>query len=151
MNTDLTVQGIRILDKTNNVVGVSLVDILELVESPDSFQWNITYLEAMGRLDNEKTVPEFENEINNSEDGLVMTWVDLKRLATKFWQIINITICASSSKNDLKRYDSTNDMACACDIVIEMIDSSYWEVYAKDATVIKAIQQKFLQTELINP
>ena len=37
----------------------------------------------------------------------------------------------------------------SCDIVIEMIDSSYWKIFSKDTAFIEHLIEKFKSTELL--
>lgn len=64
-------------------------------------------------------------------------------VAKKFFQIKDITLLGCIKKDLLKRYETDEEMCEACDIVIVMFDSSYWEVFAKDKGLIERWAKKF--------
>ncbi len=136
---------IRIYDKANGIIVVTLSNILEYIENPNSFIWSILFLEAIGHLDHGKSILSLEQEINNSEKGLTLSWSELKSLAKKFDQVINILIIGVKDKKFLHRYINDNEMHANCDIVIEMVDSFYWEIHSKDMEFIKNLSIKFKQ------
>jgi hypothetical protein len=143
-------RGIRISDDKKRVVIVTLSDILIEIPNGKSLYWSILYLEAIGRLGVGTSMLTFENQINDSENGLIITWDDLSLLSKKFDQVIDVTIIGSKNKSFLQRYENNREMYETCDIVIEMIDSSYWKVFSKDENLIKRLLAKFKQTELLN-
>jgi hypothetical protein len=49
----------------------------------------------------------------------------------------------------LHRYDTDQEMYETCDIVIQMIDSSYWENFSKDEDLINRFAKKFMQVEFL--
>lgn len=50
----------------------------------------------------------------------------------------------------LHRYDDDKEMYESCDIVIRMVDSSYWEIYSHAKSLLEGYKKKFLKTEWIN-
>lgn len=142
--------GIRINDlKENGVVSVRLPDILEEIQNGNLFYWSILYLEATGHLGEDLSIPVFEKQIYDSEKGLFITWEDLNVLSKKFYQIIDITIIGCKGKDLLKRYENDQEKYEICDFVIEMIDSSYWEVFSKDEVFINRLAKKFKAIEFL--
>lgn len=142
--------GIRILDKENRVVTVELPDVLMEVRDGDSFHWAILFLDSMGDLGEGKSIPVFENMINNSQEGLLINWEDLNVLSKKFYQIFDLILIGCRNKDLILRYQNDQEMHNTCDIVIEMIDSSYWEVFAKDLSFIERLEKKFKQVEWLD-
>jgi len=51
----------------------------------------------------------------------------------------------------LKKYEDDADMYRTCDVVIQMIDSSYWEVFSKDTQWIDKLASKFKKIEFLDP
>ena len=51
----------------------------------------------------------------------------------------------------LHHYETDKEMYETCDIVIEMIDSGYWEVFSKDKTLIDKLAKKFKDTQFLEP
>lgn len=141
--------GIRILDKDNGVLNVQLYDILKEISNGSLFAWSILCLEASGNLGSDKSILEFEKGINESERGLFITWEELNMLSKKFHQIINMVLLGCKDKNFLRRYEHDREMCETCDIVIDMMDSSYWEVFSKDEQLINRLALKFKDIQFL--
>lgn len=135
--------GIRISDKKNRVVIVNLPDVLAEIHDGDQFHWSILNLYCTGHLGEGKSIPVFEDLIEKSEKGFILSWEDLNTLAIKFNQVIDIVLLGCLNEDLIKRYDTDEEMYEACDIVIVMFDSSYWEVFTKDKSLIERWAKKF--------
>ena len=147
----MTTKGIRILDKKNRIVWVELPDILKEISNGNSLHWSILYLYATGHLGANQAMPVFEQQIRESEKGLLISWEELNGLSQKFWDLMDITLIGCKDRNLLRRYETDQKMYEVCDIVIEMIDSSYWEVFSKDEELINKLAVKFKEIEFLKP
>lgn len=146
-------KGIRIQD-INEKIGVGLVDFTEIlkeIQNGDEFYWSILDLEAIGNLGDGKSLPLFEKQIEESKDGLVIDWKELNSLISKLKQIINVTLIGCRNKKLLKRSEEDQEMYETFDIVIEMIDSSFWEVFSNDEKLIKRLSNKFKKIKFLEP
>lgn len=144
--------GIRISDERNGVVSVSLLDILKEIQEGDKFYWSILFLDSIfnaGEAQSlpEKSLPKFESQIFESERGFFLNWTALNTLAKKFFQIRGITLLGCLNADFIKRYETDREMHEACDIVIEMFDYSYWEVYSKNKSLIEDLAKKCKDVE----
>lgn len=142
-------KGIRISDCTDNVVTVNLLDILTEVKNGESFFWSILFLDATGDLGENISIPEFCKEIRISEKGFFISWKELYSLAGKFWQVIDITLLGCKNKSDLHRYKRDQEKYETCDFVIQMCDSSFWEIFSKDNAFIWRLASKFKEIEFL--
>lgn len=146
------VKGLRIKDVNEiGIVVVSLIDILHEIKSGQSYYWSILYLESIGDLGNDINIAEFENNILNLESGLIIEWNDLITLSKKFQEILWINLIASKNKDKLHRYKSSKERYESFDITIEMVDSSYWEIFTKDSAVYNNLINKFKIEEYLDP
>lgn len=136
-------KGIRILDKEDDVVSVRLQDILQEVQNGNMLFWSILFLNAIGGLGEEKSIPLFMRQINDSEKGFSISWKDLNLLPPKFDQILDIVIIGCYNEKSLHRYKSDRELYETCGIYIEMVDSSFWEVFSKDESLIDRLAMKF--------
>lgn len=136
-------RGIRILDKKGRIVAVELPDILQEINDGNQLLWSILYLYTTGNLGEGKSIPEFEKQIRDSEKGYFISWKDLNDLSHKFWDLMDIIIIGCTEERLLKRYENDQEMYETCDIVIEMVDSGYWEVFSKDESLIQRLATKF--------
>ena len=136
-------KGIRILDNNRRIVCVELPDILSEIPNGNDFFWSILYLYASGNLGEGKSMLEFTKQVNISEKGLAILWNDLKSLGDKFYEVIDLILIACKDKSLLHRYEEDQEMYETCDIVINMFDSSFWEVFSKDDQLITKLASKF--------
>lgn len=141
---------IRILDEDDGYIYVTLYDILEEIRDGDLLLWSILFLWATGDLGDGKSIVDFEKEISALENGLYISWEDLNTLSKKFDQIIDVIIIGSKNKDVLHRYKDNHEMYDTCDIVVQMIDSSYWEVFSQDKDLIDRLAAKFKKIEFLN-
>jgi hypothetical protein len=142
-------KGIRILDKKNSTVTVELTDIFHEILDGDALNWSILYFYGTGHLKNGTSIPAFEEETNRSEKGLLINWKDLNLLAINLWDIFDSLIIGCRKQEMISRYTNDQEMYESCDIVIEMVDSSYWEVFSKDEDLINRLAAKFKEVKLL--
>ena len=142
-------KGIRILDSENDIVSVKLIDILREIHNGDTFHWSILCLEARGDLGGNKLISEFEKEVEVSEKGFLISWDSLKELSEKLDQIIDMVLLGCRDKRKLRRYKHDQEMCEVCDIFIDMIDSSYWEIFSRDEKLIDRLASKFKSIQFL--
>ncbi|MBA3238254.1 MAG: hypothetical protein H0T62_07920 [Parachlamydiaceae bacterium] len=144
-------KGIRILDKINRVVSVKLQDILKEISNGNLLYWSILHFYGSGVLKNEKSIEVLEEEANKSEKGFFLTWDDLNELANDLWEIEDMLVIGSKKQEKIIRHKIDQDMYESCDIVIEMFDSCYWEVFSSDEALINRLATKFKHTIFLKP
>lgn len=122
----------------------SLSDILgQMPPQSDNLHWSILTLEAIGDLGDNKSPPELEKQIADCPDGLRITWNELCKLAKTFEQVVDILVIRCENVNDIRRYQSDEELHLSCKIVIECFDSSYWRVYSRYQEIIGRIEASF--------
>ncbi len=149
MGLFMKIKGIRILDTVNKIVSVELPDILEEIIDGDLYYWSILFFYGSGHLGEGTSIPIFEQEAMESKNGKLIGWDDLKILANKLDEVRDILIIGSKNPKEISRYEDDQKMYESCGIVIEMIDSGFWEVFSKDETLIKKLAAKFNETKLL--
>jgi hypothetical protein len=146
-------KGIRINDAASwgdgEILGVTPSDILEFINYGDQLHWAILELEATGDL-GEKKWEQLEH-YKTSQQGTQISWDDLYATCKKFEQVIWITIIGSKNEKNLRFYNSDLEMYESCEIVIELIDSSYCEVFSHDHALIDRLEKHFKDTEILAP
>lgn len=144
-------QGIRISDSRDNVLDITLSDILEEIQNGSFLKWSILFLDGMPNPEEEKFLSEYQNRISKSKNGLRITWGELNLVGSKFSQIFETVILGCKKQESLCRYINDHEMYQSCDVVIELIDCAFWQVFSKDQELIKRLKEKFKETELLEP
>ncbi len=144
----MNARGIRIWDKEDGAVSVRLFDILEEIKNGNLLHWSLLDLYAMGEFE-EKSLSDLEDQITESEKGLFINWQELNLLSHKLELIIQIVIIGCYNQDLLHRYENPKEMYETCDVVIDLVDSNFWEVSSKDLDLISRLAKKFLKTEFL--
>jgi hypothetical protein len=140
-------KAIKISGNNDKVLSIELKDVLRCIANGNQFRWSILWLEAIGNI--VKSMPDFENEIRNSENGLMIEWKDLLELLKKIHQVIEIVLIGDKDISKLKRYSDHEAMYTACEHVAELINSAYWIIHSKDNNSLKALKNNLQGVENI--
>lgn len=141
--------GLRILDSTDDVLNVTLEDILKEFLNHKQFLWSVLFLDGISNKDQGIQLQQHQQEINKSVDGMPIEWGALIELSKRFFQMYETVVLGCKDPKFLRRYQDESEMYNNCDIVIELIDCVFWEVHSKDFEFIKRLQKKFKATESI--
>ncbi len=123
---------IRISDSKDNVLNVKISDILEEIQKGNDLNWCILFLDGMPSPGKGNTVNDYKNKINKSKEGLQIKWNDICFIENEFFQIFETIILGCKNQEFLHRYDNDQEMYQSCDIVIELIDCAFWQIFTKD-------------------
>lgn len=141
-------RGIRISD-TKNGKCIPFLEILENIDDGNEFKWAALWLDVTPKKNEGKYIIDLERKINESENGLFFSFNELKELSNKFFQEIELTIIGSTLKENLHRYKEDRNMYEMCDVVIEMIDGGFWEIFSKNKNLISRLNEKYQNTEIL--
>jgi len=111
--------------------------------------WSILSIDAYG-VGQDVTIQKIQEKAKEKH-GCYIGWEDLKFLAAKLDQVVYLTLLCSNSVNALQHYDNLQKQCESCEIVIKRIDDSYWEIFSKDAELIKRLESKFKEVEHLDP
>ena len=140
--------GIRISDTTDDVVNVRLHHLLEVI-GPGYQYWEILCPDVVPKVKDEEEIASVKRIIA-SEGKHGVCFHGLRYLASMMHQEINFYAVGSAKQfSEVSNLD-LRLLSEQSDIVIEMVDSSYWEVHCKDPEVISFLQRAFHDTEIIN-
>jgi hypothetical protein len=142
-------KGIRIKNRINGY-WTSLKDILAEIQDGELFYWSILFFYGDGTLKDGRPIMDFEEEVRKSEKGMPVKWNELNELTASFSDVWDITILGCKDEKLILRYKNDQEMYESCDIVIELIDSSYWEIFSKDINLINRLAAKFEETILLD-
>lgn len=110
--------------------------------------WALLYLYATGDLGENKSIIDFENDIEKSPHGFCLSWQELNQLANKLDQVFDILIVGAISTDMIRKYKEDKDLYLNSYIVFELIDGSCWEVYSEDTSFIEKLAARFIDVKL---
>ncbi len=143
--------GIRISDSKDNVLNVKISDILKLIQKGNDLNWCILFLDGTPNPGNADTVNDYKNKINKSKEGLKLKWDDVFFIGNQLFQIYETIILGCKNQEFLHRYDKDQEMYQSCDVVIELVDCAFWQVFSKNQDLIDRIKRRFKEVELLEP
>lgn len=123
------------------ILSVTLKDILLRIENPISYNWKVLWFEGIGQLD--RPIKEVEDIINHSVNGQSYSFQELIKLSDNLDQLLEIVIIGDRDINKLIRYNDDNEMYHKCEYVIELIDSSFWEITSSELKSIQIMKNNF--------
>lgn len=131
-----TSTGIRIHTNDPDV----LLTVLELLPDPASLRWFIFEVEGVS-IDHPDlpTITEMISEVENTKYGYELSAYQLNELPGYSADIWWLTIIGQKEQVVSKHTDEQTTYAQS-DIVIDMFDSTYWDVYSKDYAYIAALK-----------
>jgi hypothetical protein len=143
---------IEIKDEDNRgSLAVALIDLLDLLKREGhQLTWSILELEATGdpnRLP--RDMLDLEQEVEQSPNGVIMSWEELVILATAFCEVLNAVIVGCKDATLIPHLQPNADLYTPCEIVLEAIDSTLWRVYARDDQIIQRLQTTFRNVVVI--
>lgn len=138
---------IEISDKSeNNVLSFGLREILDTIKGhlSEDLIWVFYELQdSKGIIDFRGwSIMELENKVNNTEDGIVMTWDEMYSFAATVFQVVDATIYGIDPL-EYKRCDGIGIKDMNKSIIIESVDSTLWSISFKNKELIKEFSKKF--------
>ena len=142
---------IEINDSKNGILSVELQDLLnEIGAKGETLNWALFYLYATGDLGDDKSMGDFEDEISDSKNGLLISWEELKSLSLKFDQIYDTLIVGNLDKEAIKKCDNDEELYSKFDVVLDLFDGAYWRVHSKYKGILKRMLGKFTDTKVLD-
>jgi len=114
---------------------IRLNQILELIPNISEFKWSVFEFEGIG-----ENAYVFENEVNKSNEIYYIDLIHLQKFDAIFFQIINLVLFGDKQFNNFN-----NSYQCAsknCEVRIELVDSSFWEISIKNKSIERNIKNK---------
>jgi len=146
----MKIKGIRISDIEDGKC-IPLSKILTNIPKENQLYWGVLWLDVTPLEKQGSIIHELQLKIDQSENGLHCTFEFLMKISEKIFQEIDMTIIACHKKENLRRYKDDQEMYETCDIVIEMIDGGFWEIFSKNIKWINQLAKKFREVEFLSP
>lgn len=135
------IYAIKIAGSDSRYLSVTLKEILNCLTEGSKLNWSLLWISATGDLGQDISMLQYESDVNDSQNGRLISWAELDVLSVKVEQVIEMELIGSKFTNRLKRYDKHDTMYNECDYTIELVDSSYWIVHCHDEVSLHCFQK----------
>ena len=144
MNT----KGIRISDIKDGKC-IPLLELLKDIPNANDLNLAILWFSVTPLKGEGEFTTELQKKINESKQVVFINIESLREISKKIFQEIDLLVIGSKIKETLHRYEDDQEMYENCDIVIEMIDGGYWEVFSKNIDWINQLAKKYKEVEFL--
>lgn len=135
---------------TQGVLAVELSNLLDLVTVEGSLlTWALLDLYATGDLGDDRSMLDLERQIAASPTGLLLSWDELRALASAFTQVIDGVFVGCRDVASIPPLHPKAELYARCEIVLEAVDSTLWTVYARDDRVLQRLQAAFHDVQAV--
>lgn len=141
-------KGLRISDIKNDRC-IPLSELLMHIQNPDQLKWSLLWFDAIPIKDEGNFIYQLAEKANHSEQGFCCNFDLLLNISRKIFQEMEILIIGCKSEKSLHRYEKDERMYESCDIVIEMIDGGFWEIFSKNESLIGLLSKKYKMAEYL--
>lgn len=129
-------------------------DLFEVIKNFEPFLnnynvWTLLDFEATGKTNFKKEIYEISEKVNDSNFGIIINFSQLKELASKIYQTIDMTIVAGNKSNSLYPPYVDEKLVKESDFFLQCCDSSYWRVYTIDDSLLQFIKQHYKEKQVI--
>ena len=126
-------------------LNVQLRDLLSVLEEDGpNLVWSIFDLEAVGDPEKLKIdLLEIERQARELPHGLVLPWADILALAESLVDVWNILIAAARAELSIPRLEYGTVNFEPCEVAIEVFDSSFCRVYARNDAIIRRLEASY--------
>lgn len=128
-------------NKNDNVLSITLRQILECVKQGTVIKWKVMWLEGISNKG--ENILKLEDTINQSLNGVSYSYQELLDLSDSLSQLIEVVVIGDREENKLIRYKNDVEMYNSCEYVIELVDSSYWEFSSHENESVNIIKSNF--------
>lgn len=122
---------------------VHLSTILELI-GENELCWSVLYIWAISKPNSSLDIFQLE-EKTKAESGYQVDWENLISLSAQLEQINECTIVAINPAELLpERGLSLENLRKTCDVVVEAVDSTSWEISVKDFSISRKLESRLI-------
>jgi hypothetical protein len=126
------------------VLDVGLDEILRAIEPFSAhLVWSILDLNAEGRLTGRLAMRDLMEEVEQSPRGVVMDWPQFRAFARDVSQVVDGIFVGCRDAASIPALRQGADLLTPSEIVLQAIDSTLWQVYARDERVLQRIEQQW--------
>lgn len=144
MNT----KGIRISDIKEDKC-ISLSELLGHLAYLEHLNWSVLWLDVTSKKGSGTFIVDLMDKANHSKNGFSCSFTDLIEISDKIFQEIEVLIIGCKNAENIHRYKQDQEMYETCDIVIEMIDGGFWEIFSKNLPLIELLSSIYKDFEFL--
>ncbi|MFV8407181.1 hypothetical protein ACNO6G_18935 [Vibrio harveyi] len=115
----------------SNGKAVQLSEILAVIPE-NSLVWSIIEFSGTGIAPFDLSMDEFEELVSQKPSGLTLTWNELKRISSGFYQTFDCLIVGAKTNKDISDALLAGENFYACDVLLNAFDSTEWSVWTRD-------------------
>jgi len=118
-------------------LNVSLSQLLNCLDSVgNNYRWSILEFEALGNFDNNFNYQTINEAIEKTTGGFKLSWGQLKQLAEKCNQVVNLVLVADIKIENFTAKESYQTIIKKYPLVISIEDGDYWEIYTANSILV---------------
>ncbi len=145
----MVVTGIRIFSKEGSQMDFDPADLFLSLEKWGSLRWCLLFIDGVIKPGQDIAWNEIVEKVNRSPNGCQITWLECQNLISQFFQVYELQMIGARTIDALHRYATDRDMHNACEITLELIDGSVWEIYTNNIEIISFLKSEYHNNELI--
>ena len=143
----MSFQALRFGSKDSS--GVLLEELVEVLEAlPPSavdLNWWLLDFDGVGDItETGRTLMQLVRTVAEARVGISVTWEELLQIASNLDQIYEIVLFgAEAAEEPSARTLSLEELAKDGEVVVQLIDCRFWEIAAKERSVIEHVRERF--------
>jgi hypothetical protein len=123
---------IQIKNYVRTILVPLLPELLGYVRKDEFKFWSVLFVDGILKRGVTETFSEIEAMVNKSLNPPIFERDEFELFCNKYAVVIDIMIIASNDKSKLRRYENDEALVENSDLIIELVDSSYWFICAND-------------------
>jgi hypothetical protein len=121
--------------------------LLAGVRGADELRWSVMEFWGVGH-DEHFDLSLMERKAAGSPTGAELTPAELRAFAARLFQLIDGIVVGYRGDGPTR---SDADLRTSCAVVIEVVDSSFWRVWAKDRATIGTLGECYKDVRVVDP
>jgi hypothetical protein len=113
----------------------NLDSVLSNIKDND-FLWSILDFDGIGPFPNAMSIDEFCEQITKQDRGYLCSWNEIVDFSKSIYDCYDCLIVAVKSAGNINKIEISNKNYVNCMLVLELFDSTYWDIYIKDIDIV---------------
>jgi len=142
---------IRFYGTSKDIINIKLIEILNILndfKKSRTVFWKLLWLDGFGKVKN-KSIQTIEEQLNNS-NGLPIVFKDLYLFCSESIRLNNFLLIGDNNSQLVNNLSLNNYKNAKVDFVIELFDSSFWELSSSKEDFLIYSLKELANVEIIN-